>query len=240
MSERSGDQEFIPIHRGFISGEDPFKNHKALFTIPTTTNHQPPTTNYELYNAKRTQSPVPLASRRHSAPQLRETNPICPPRPLCRPGLKNTKRTQSPSSPQSTNCQPPTTNQKMRNEPNPGMSSRASGCGAKRSGPKPRDPLNHHRRRRFRTNKPNLPPHPRTTTQMRKTNPIPAETPIYRPTNKMRETNPIPPRCPKVSPDSSGNPISVRARHAVPLPRETNPIYYRRCPTIHCSLFTKY
>ena len=43
--------------------------------------------------------------------------------------------------------------------PNLGMSSRASGCGAKRSGPKSRDPLNHHRRRRFLTScpRPNRP-----------------------------------------------------------------------------------
>ena len=40
----------------------------------------------------------------------------------------------------------------------PPLSSRASGCGAKRSGPKPRDPLNHHRRRRFQTNKTPLTP----------------------------------------------------------------------------------
>ena len=42
----------------------------------------------------------------------------------------------------------------MRNKPNchPRVSSRAAGCGAKRSGPKPRDLFNQHRQRRFQTN----------------------------------------------------------------------------------------
>ena len=42
------------------------------------------------------------------------------------------------------------------NEPNchPRVASRAPGCGAKRSGPKSRDLFNHHRQRRFQTNKP--------------------------------------------------------------------------------------
>ncbi len=68
-----------------------------------------------------------LAQPPMACPQLCETNPIPPTATIRR--TKNTKRTQSPSR----------------------LSSRASGCGAKRSGPKPRDPLNHHRRRRFLT-----------------------------------------------------------------------------------------
>ncbi len=52
--------------------------------------------------------------------------------------------------------QPPGPTPKMRNKPNchPRVASRASGCGAKRSGPKPRDLFNHHRQRRFQTKKP--------------------------------------------------------------------------------------
>ncbi len=97
--------------------------------------------------------------------------------PTTWPTPQNTKRTQSPYghgmpcpylakqtqfTPRRTCGRP-----KMRNEPNPStsilrkrtqfplpLSSRASGCGAKRSGPKPRDLFNHHRRRRFRAKNP--------------------------------------------------------------------------------------
>ena len=66
---------------------------------------------------------------------------------------KYAKRTQSQPSPRSN---PPI----MRNEPNfcPRVVIPSVGL---RSGPKSRDPLNHHRRRRFRTNKPY--PYPKNT-----------------------------------------------------------------------------
>ncbi len=66
----------------------------------------------------------------------------------------------------------PANHPKMRNEPNchPRVASRAAGCGAKRSGPKPRDLFNQYRQRRFQTNKPH--PHPknakRTQSQYRR------------------------------------------------------------------------
>jgi hypothetical protein len=65
----------------------------------------------------------------------------------------------------------PATTPKKRNEPNwhPRVSSRASGCGAKRSGPKPRDLPKHHRRRRFQSNK----PHPSPKNAKRTQFPVP-------------------------------------------------------------------
>ncbi len=80
----------------------------------------------------------------------------------------------------------PVEDQKMRNEPNchPCVASRAAGCGAKRSGPKSRDLFNHHRQRRFQTNKPTAAP------PLCETNPI-YPTPT-RPRPKKRKTNPIP------------------------------------------------
>ncbi len=83
-----------------------------------------------------------------AAPRLCETNPIYRTPAACRaPKMRN-----EPNLPPQPPRQPP----KMRNEPNchPRVASRAAGCGAKRSGPKPRDLFNHHRQRRFQTNKP--------------------------------------------------------------------------------------
>ena len=100
-----------------------------------------------------------------------------PQHPGARGCPKNTKRTQLPSKPpiyilQSTIYNPlaqfapgqqPKANgqhpkKAKRTQFHPGLSSRATGCGAKRSGPKSRDLPKHHRQRRFQSNKPRSQP----------------------------------------------------------------------------------
>ncbi len=73
----------------------------------------------------------------------------------------------------------------------PRLSSRASGCGAKHSGAKSRDLPNHHRRRRFQTNKSR--PYPKYAKRTQS------------------QPNRSFPRWPKVSPDLSGNPIPAKS-----------------------------
>ncbi len=85
--------------------------------------------------------------------------------PAFQPGIpqppKCAKRTQFHPPP---SVPPPPISAKRTQFPPP-LSSRASGCGAKRSGPKSRDLFNQHRRRRFRTNDPRPHPHYAKRTQ---------------------------------------------------------------------------
>ncbi len=98
-----------------------------------------------------TQNELNLPHRHHHHDPKCETNPIYPIATIIT--TQNAKRTQFAH----TTTLHPTKNAK-RTQSQPSLSSRAAGCGAKRSGPKPRDPLNQHRRRRFRTKKAH--PHP--------------------------------------------------------------------------------
>ncbi len=134
-----------------------------------------------------------------------------------------------------------------RTQSQPPLSSRAPGRGAKRSGPKSRDPSNHHRRRRFLTIYPQpqepkyakrtqFPYRPRTAgvspasqapiAQNKPNFDTPA--PILRPTLQICKTNPIPPsqqpiaKCQPLLCET--NPISPRRTTQI---RKTNPM----CPT---------
>ncbi len=126
--------KFIPARRGFIrslSAGDP----------PTT---QICETNPISRTGTACRAPISRNEPNPSLPRWPKVSPGAPRNPIsAHPASrhpKNAKRTQLP----------PGQNAKRTQSPPP-LSSRASGCGAKRSGPKPRDPLNHHRRRRFLT-----------------------------------------------------------------------------------------
>ncbi len=125
-------------------------------------------------------NPIPVRVR-HPVPQMRKTNPISAPPPLCQPGqhAKNTKRTQ---------FTPP----RMRNEPNPhpahdpnGQNEPNSRTGTACRAPNPRNQPNLHTanirnepnlslaKKRNEPNFPYSPPSPRPPhTALRKTNPI--------------------------------------------------------------------
>ena len=99
------------------------------------------------------------------------------------------------------------------NEPNchPRVASRAPGCGAKRSGPKSRDLFNHHRQRRFQTNKPT------PTTQKMRNEPNPGTRSVPPPPISTKRTQFHPQR-------TCGRPKNMKRTQftAPPPPRDPN------------------